>query len=230
MTQSMKIEQAEKVAENLGGTIESETGQQTPGGFNEQLKENIHPAKNQTASYIKLLTYFGGNVNNNNIAVEKYYISPRFKGILKNKGTQKNIWYLPLPNSNYAIKFYAPNEYDENYYNYVFAVPAVMDSNYITGLRDYTTGVPQEWINSFVQYASSLPNNIIPNTPSTVSSSSKSKNFSSTEAKQTIKFTFNFWGSISGTLGKSSSFSFKYSFYPGAVPAEPIANQNQINI
>ena len=184
--------------------------------------ENPHPSNyttNGVAKSIKLVTYYGGNINNNSIAAEKYTISPNFTGLLECPIPQKGIWYFPIPNSPYAIKFYGPDEYNVNYFNYVYAVPAVLDSTYATGLKDYTASVPQEWISAFVKFASTLPANLTQNAQTLTPSTSKTKSFSSTSATQSYKFSFNFWGNISGTLGKASTFAFEYIFYPGAIPS-----------
>lgn len=187
------------------------------------LNENPHPSTNSMAAKIKLMTYVGGNVASPETIVEQYFIRPNFTGMLKCAGAENNIFYLPL-NSIYAIKFYAPDQYNSEFYNYVYAVPAKVDSTYWTGFKDYTTGVPQAWVTAFVQYASALPANVIPNTSTSTPTTNATKTFSATEATQKKQFSFNFWGTLSGTIGKSSTFVFEYSFYPGASPLEPNVN------
>ena len=223
---------ATRVATNLGisfnDTMNNLNNGVTPAT---SMNENLHPSNyvtNGVARMIKLLTYFGGNINNNSLAVEKYYISPNFRGLIACSGQQKGIWYVPFTNTPYAIKFYGPDEYDSNYYNHVYAVPAIIDSSYWTGLKDYTVSVPQEWITAFVQYVSKVPVNITPYSASLTPTSNTAKNYSSSEATQKYQFSFNFWGSITGTLGKASSFAFEYSFYPGAAPKPPVASSTAI--
>lgn len=184
------------------------------------LNENMHPSKNSIASKIKLITQARGNVSNPEMFVESYVLRPVFTGLIECSGPQKNIWYLPL-NSTYAIKFYYPDEYDAEYYNYVYAVPAKIDKTYLTGLKDYTTGVAQSWINAFVQYASSLPSNIIPKTSSSTPRVNATKNFSASESIQKQRFSFNFYGALTGTISNANTFSFEYNFYPGATPTNP---------
>lgn len=185
------------------------------------LNENPHPSTNVLAAKVKLITYIEGNITNPQIVVEQYSIKPNFTGLVKSPDErQHNIWYLPL-NKIYAIKFYSPDQLSSNFYNYVYAVPAKIDSSYWSGLKDYTTGVPQEWITALVQYASALPVNMTPNTPTTVPSTKSTKTFESLDAPQKKSFTFNFWGSISGVYGEASSFTFEYVFYPGATPKTP---------
>lgn len=193
--------------------------------------QNPHPSNyvtNGVARVIKLLTYYGGNINNNNIASEKYSISPNFVGLIECSGTKKGIWYLPFPNTSYAIKFYGPDEYDTNYFNHVYAVPAIMDSNYITGLRDYTSAVPQEWITAFVQYVSTVPANVAPKSSTNVPTTTTAKEYRTTQATQKYQFSFNFCGNLSGIIGKSGTFSFEYVFYSGVSPKPPIAIPNVV--
>lgn len=178
------------------------------------LKENPSPYTNTLAKKIKLQTFVGGNVASPETIVEQYFISAAFRGLMKCSGIQNNIFYLPL-NNTYAIKFYAPDQYNSQYYNYVCAVPSKVDRQYLTGFRDYTTGVPQAWVDAFKQYASSLPTNI---TPANVPITNATRDFSAAETTQEKTFTFNFWGSLSGAIGKSSSFSFKFIFHPGSNP------------
>jgi len=184
------------------------------------LMENPSPYTNTLAKKIKLQTFVGGNFASPEMIVEQYFIRPSFVGLVKCSGIQKNIWYLPL-NNTYVIKFYAPDQYNAQYYNYVCAVPAKVDNNYLTGYKDYTTGVSQGWIDAFKQYASSLPINIIPSMLTAVPQVNATRTFSAAEATQEKTFTFNFWGSLSGAIGKSSSFAFKFIFYPGSIPTEP---------
>lgn len=184
------------------------------------LNENPHPSTNLIAAKIKLMTYVGGNVASPETITEQYFIKPNFTGMLKCTGAENNIFYLPL-NNTYAIKFYAPDQYNSNFYNYVYAVPAKIDSTYWTGFKDYTTGVPQAWVTAFAQYASALPSNIIPNTSTSTPITNATKTFSADVATQKKQFSFNFWGTLSGTIGKSSTFVFEYSFYPGAAPTKP---------
>jgi len=225
-TTTISTNTASKVASNLGisysDAIQNLNNNRSP---IISMNENPHPSNyvtNGVARVIQLLTYYGGNINNNSIAVEKYSISPNFTGLIKCSGPQKGIWYLPFPNTVYAIKFYGPDEYDAKYYNHVYAVPAKIDSSYWTGLKDYTTAVPQEWITAFVQYASTIPSNITPATPTLTPILNAVKSFPTTDATQKYQFSFNFWGSLSGTIGKASSFAFEYVFYPGTAPKPPV--------
>ncbi|MFA5066833.1 MAG: hypothetical protein WC466_02125 [Candidatus Izemoplasmatales bacterium] len=217
---------ASLAAQSKGLTLDSvvksvSLGSETPIST---LKENPHPSANSVAAKIKLMTYAGGNVALPEIIVEQYFIKPNFTGLLKCSGVQNNIWYLPL-NSTYSIKFYGPDQYNAEFYNYVYAVPSKISKQYWTGLQDFTTGVPQEWINAFVQYASALPVNTVPKTATSTPSKDASKTFSASEAMQKKQFQFSFWGSLSGVIGQSSTFAFEYVFYPGATPNKPIVTK-----
>jgi hypothetical protein len=209
---------ATTVASSKGVTLNNvltiNNGGQTP-----LISENPHPSTNLIAAKIKLVTYVGANASAPEMVIEKYSIKPNFTGLLECVGNlQNNVWYLPL-NNIYAIKFYGPDQYNSDYYNYVYAVPAKINSAFISGLKDYTTGVPQAWVNAFVQYASTIPKNVIPNVPSTIPMINQTKTFSAMEALQKKQFSFNYWGSISGTLGKSASFAFEFNFYAGITPS-----------
>jgi len=210
---------AEKIASTLGTTLDKiqiDSGNRT----STSKVENQHPSKSTIAGKIKLITY-GGVINNNNIIVEKYYIKPNFVGLQECDGPQSGIYYLPIPNSVYALKFYAPDDGSPQYYNMVYCVPCKADATYFTGYKDYLTGVPQEFIDAFVSYASTLPNNNTPKVPSAVPNTNMTKTFSSTEAIQKVDYTFSYWGSVSGTVSKASTFSFNFNFYPGQAPSQP---------
>ena len=211
---------AKKTAANNGITIDQAIAVNA-GNLQSILNENPHPSNSPIAGSIKLVTYFGGNINNNSIAVEQYSIRPTFTGLFTCSGPQKGIWYFPIPNSIYALKFYGPDEYNSQYYNIVYCVPAKVDSSYLTGYMDYITAVPPEFVTAFIQYASTLPNNVEDSSLSAVPSGGKKKSFVLSEATQNVHFTFNFCGNISGTLGKSSSFAFEFVFYPGQAPLQP---------
>lgn len=195
------------------------------GGIILPVNENPHPSTNAIAAKIKLITYIGGNVSSPGTIVEQYFIRPNFTGLIKCAGVQNNAWYLPL-NNVYAIKFYEPDPYNSSFYNYVYAVPAKIDRTYLTGLKDYTTGVPQAWTTAFVQYASALPANITPNTSANIPTTNATRTFSAGEGMQRKQFSFNFWGSLSGIIGKSSSFAFEYLFYPGSAPSAPVVTMS----
>jgi len=184
------------------------------------LKENPHPTNSVVAKSVQLITYYGGNINNNNIAVEQYFIKPNSVGWLR-VGTQKGTWVLNIPNSIYALKVYGPDDSNAKYYNYVFVVPCVQDRGYITGYRDYTNSVPKEFVTAFVKFASTLPNNLEDISPAAVPMTQKRKGFDATLATQSVQYAFSFWGSLSGTLSKTSSFYFEFVFYPGQAPEAP---------
>lgn len=213
---------AEKTASNNGVTLQQALS--VGGNSNVSINtpsENPHPSNSAIANSIKFITYYGGNASNNNIAVEKYFIKPNFTGLLPCTGPQKGIWYLSIPNSIYAIKFYGPDEYNSNYYNMVYCVPAKQNSNYLTGFQDYVSAVPPEFVAAFTKYASTLPNNTQDKSSAAVPAVNKTKTFNASDATQSAEFSFNFWGSLSGTLGKASTFSFEFIYYPGQTPVPP---------
>ena len=211
------------VATNNGVTLQQSLAvTKSATQVNNVLLENSHPSTATIAKSIKLITYFGGNVNNNNIAVEKYIIKPNFTGLIQCPGPQKGIMYLQIPNSPYALKFYAPDEYNMQYYNMVYCIPAIQNSGYLTGYQDYSTSVPEAFITAFVKYASTLPKNTSDKTTSAVPVSDTTKTIDATEATQSVLFSFNFWGNLSGVLGKSAAFFFEFVYYPGKTPAVTI--------
>jgi len=213
---------AENVASKNGVTYQQAVSTNTDSRNSSMpLKENQHPSKSTIASKIKLVTYLGGNINNNNIVVEKYFIKPSFTGVLPCSGPQSGIWYFTIPNSTYALKFYAPDENNAQFYNIVYCVPAKADNNYLTGFADYLNAVPQEFVDAFIQYASSLPKNLEDKSISAVPEIGKVKSFSKAKATQNISFSFNYWGNLSGISGQASAFSFNFVFYPGKKPITP---------
>ena len=218
-TTNVNIKVASSAAISKGRSLESTLGSSV--SAISKIQENPPPSINAIAKQVKLQTFIGGNVASPETIVEQYFIRPNFKGLMKCSGGQNTIWYLPL-NTTYAIKFYAPDQYNSQFYNYVYAVPTKKDETYVTGFKDFTTGVSQAWIDAFKQYASSLPVNIKPSTSTEIPLNSATRSFSAAEtATQEKIFTFNFQGSLSGTIGKSSSFSFKFVFYPGTSPVKP---------
>jgi hypothetical protein len=212
---------AEKSASNNGVTLDQALTVDSNTTTTNTILENQHPSKSPIAKSIQLITYFGGNINNNQIAVEKYFIKPNFTGLISCIGPQNGIWYLPIPNSVYALKFYGPDEYNPQYYNMVYCVPAKQNNNYLTKYQDYTTAVPTDFITAFIKYVSTLPNNTEDKSSSAVPTTDKTKTFSSAGATQSASFSFNFWGNLSGVLGKASTFAFEFIYYPGQAPAQP---------
>lgn len=219
---TLYVKTATSVANNNGTTIDAANNINKSKQQVSVLNENIHPSENTISSKIKLVTYDGSNVSSPEIIVEQYFIKPLFKGIIKCTDVQ-NVFYLPL-NNLYAIKFYAPDQYNPKVYNFAYAVPAKFDNTYLTGLKDYSLGISKNWLTAFVQYASSLPKNITQN--STTPSNNLTKSFSAAETIQKIQFQFSYWGSLSGVASKASTFAFEFMFYPGTTPTEPIIKSN----
>ena len=185
------------------------------------LTENQHPSKSPVSRAIELITYAGGVTPNSSIVVEQYSIKPNFVGLLPCSGPKKGIWYLPIPNSNFALKFYAPDEHNSQYYNIVYCVPAEKNDSYASGYKDFSTVVSPEFVSAFVKFASTLPNNTTDRTSSAVPSTNKAKSFNTTDATQSISFSFSYWGNLSGIVGKSTNFTFEFVFYPGQAPLTP---------
>lgn len=158
-------------------------------------KENPHPSTTNVSRGVKMITY----LNKNQIVDEDYIIQPSFTGLMPCPD-EDTVWYLKIPNSVYAMKFYGPDKYSDKEWNTTYCVPAIKDDSYNTGYRDYTTGIPQEFINAFVRYAT------------------KDKTFTSDKAKYTVEFSFSFWGNVTGALNQSSAFTFEIEFYPGQTP------------
>lgn len=212
---------AENIAINNGTTLDSIKSLSSEGSITtKQRLQNPHPSTSVLSNFVTLLTFVGGDPNNQVLTAEKYSVKAKFTGLIPCQGVQSNIFVL-LIGDGYALKFYGPDEYSSDYYNKVFCIPAKQNSEYETGYQDFSTSVPQGFVTVFTNFASKMPANTLDKSPSAVPVQNSSKTLSSDTAAQNISFSFSFWGNVSGISANASTFQFNYSYFPGAVPVAP---------